>query len=129
MGEEQMSQKARCRHYTTQEGLEGIKRDKVIKPSRGEPGTGVDVEVEPFGSASPIPAHRSPGAEVGAGTQLSTSLASRYIEFDLPEGSIPTPWVSETRNTARIPTGLAGLPIKDLNPRFVIVRWWQFWKW
>ena len=80
------------------------------------------MEVEPFGSARPFPAHESPAAQMGA------KGSGAYVEFDVPGNAIPTPWVSQTRNTAVIPAEMP-LSLEGLHPRFVRVRWWQFWKW
>jgi hypothetical protein len=49
------------------------------------------------------------------------------VEFDLPEGSIPTSPMVGPRNTARIPTETS-LSLEGLNPRFVTVPWWKFWE-
>jgi hypothetical protein len=73
----------RCRHHTDAEGVHGIRKDNAIKPSRGEP-IGVDVEVEPFGSVNPY-GSRSPKREIGSKGD------GAYVEFDLPEGTIPQP--------------------------------------
>ena len=120
---------ARCRHFTSEEGLAGIQQSQSIKISRGGPGIGVDVEVQPFGPVKPFPNHTTPGAQLGAGSQLSTDLSTSFVEFDLPTNAIPTPWVSQSRNTARIPTDSSGLPLAGLNPSFQTIHWWQFWKW
>jgi hypothetical protein len=110
----------RCRHHTDAEGLAGIKKDKAIKSSRGEP-RGVDVEVAPFGPVNPF-SRRSPKAETGA------KGGGAYVEFDLPEGAVPAPWVGPRRN-ARIPTSGDSLSLEELNPTYEMIRWWQIWKW
>jgi hypothetical protein len=102
--------------------MKGIQKDGAINPSRGVP-PGVDVETEPFGT--PKPGLDGPKSGTGAGGE------GAYIEFDLPETAFPTPGISQTRNTARIPTSDA-LPIGGLNPKFIAVRqWsnlWYFWR-
>jgi len=117
---EARTRKVRCRHHTDPEGFEGIKQDMKIKASRGQP-QGVDVEIEPFGSARPFPRHRAPAAETGAKGR------GAYVEFDLPANALPID--VGPRNTARIPTGGMPLSLEGLNPTFVRVRWWQIWKW
>ena len=109
----------RCRHHTSPEGLEGIRQDNAINPSRGEP-MGVDVEVEPFGTLNPF-SRLSPRATTGAYGE------GAYVEFDLPEGAIPEPDIGP-RNNMRIPT-TTPLSLIGLKPVFVRVRWWQVWKW
>jgi hypothetical protein len=49
------------------------------------------------------------------------------VEFDFPENAIMEPTVGP-RNNAHIPSE-GPLPIADLNPVFVKIHWWQFWKW
>jgi len=80
----------------------------------------VDVEVEPFGTARPYPKHLGPAAQTGA------SGGGAYVEFDLADNAILTQ--TGPRNTARIPTEQR-LDLASLRPRFVRVRWWQFWRW
>lgn len=109
----------RCRHHTDHEGLQGIKRAYAIKPARGTP-VGVDVEVEPFGPVSPY-SHRNPKDETGA------KGGGAYVEFDLPDNAIFRPWIGP-RNNARIPTEVP-LRLDGLRPTFVILRWWQIWRW
>jgi hypothetical protein len=106
----------RARHHTDSEGLNGIQHDRAINPSRGEP-SGVDVEIQPFGSPKPGPG--GPAAETGA------AMEGAFVEIDLPSNAIPTS--VGPRNTARIPTS-GPLPIAGLNPQFVRVRrWWNLW--
>jgi hypothetical protein len=111
--------KVRCRHHTDHEGLDGIKRDNAINPSRGTT-LGVDVEVEPFGRVSPY-SWRSPKRETGA------KGGGAFVEFDLPEGAILEPWIGP-RNNARIPAP-GPFSLNGLRPTFVKIRWWQIWKW
>jgi hypothetical protein len=109
----------RCRHHTSRAALQGIRKDLAIKVSRGTP-LGVDVEVEPFAPVHPW-RRRNPKDDTGA------VGGGAYVEFDLPENAISEPWVGP-RNNARIPTQ-APLRLDGLRPVFVIVRWWQIWKW
>lgn len=99
--------------------MEGIRRDGSIWLSRGEP-PGIDVEGEPFGTLIPF-LYSSPKEETGAYGR------GAYVEFDLPESSIPQPWVGR-RRSFRIPSGVP-FSIRDLNPVFVTVRWWEIWNW
>jgi hypothetical protein len=109
-----------CRHHTDGKGLDGIRKENAIRPSRGTP-NGVDVEVEPFGPARPLQPGRGPKARTGAAAE------GAYVEFDLPEGAVST--APETgSNTARIPTDTP-LSLDGLNPKFVKVPWWKFWAW
>jgi hypothetical protein len=114
------SPNVRCRHHTDLKGLKGIKNDQAIKASRGKP-AGVDVEVAPFATARSLPERSSPTAQTGS------AGGGAYVEFDLPEGSIPTSPMVGPRNTARIPTETS-LSLEGLNPRFVTVPWWKFWE-
>lgn len=109
----------RCRHHTDAEGLNGIQKDGAIKIARGDP-PGVDVEVEPFGPVSPF-SHGNPKDQTGAYGR------GAYVEFDLPSNAVRQPWLGP-RNNARIPTK-GPLSVAGLNPVFVILRWWQPWKW
>jgi len=108
-----------CRHHTDRKGLHAIQRDNAIKPARGEP-AGVHVEVEPFGTARPFPEHDGPARQTGA------KAGEAYVEFDLPDNAVRT--VVGPRHTAVIPTEHP-LPLEGRHAVFVIVRWWQFWKW
>ena len=98
------------RHYTSQEGMAGIRTDGAVNPARGG---GVHVETgPPFGSA------RTGAAETGAYGK------GAYVEFDAPGSMRPTN--VGPRKTAVIPTDTP-LPITDLNPTFKTVPWWKFW--
>ncbi|MCP4003405.1 MAG: hypothetical protein GY725_04340, partial [bacterium] len=99
---------ARARHFTSKDGARGIKEDMAIDPSRGDP-LGVDVEVEPFGPPST------------AKGELGADKGDRFVEFDLPEGSVPHPNIGP-RNTRRIPTDTP-LDISGLNPVFRRASW------
>jgi hypothetical protein len=118
----------RCRYHTDSTGLAGIKSDMAIKPGRAQcpGGSGVNVEVEPFGPTTP--GLNSPARQVGAANRAGTA----YVEFDLPASAVPDPMSVGPRNTASIPTKTP-LRIGDLNPIFVEVRqWWNlwyFWRW
>ncbi len=78
------------------------------------------MEVEPFGPVNPY-MWGSPREETGA------YGGGCYVEFDLPDGSLPRPQIGP-RNNARILTE-APLSLDGLNPIFVRIHWWQFWKW
>lgn len=100
----------RVRHYTSSEGLAGIKADSAINPARGG---GVHVEVGPsFGPA------KTGSAQTGA------HGSGAYVEFDAPGTIIPT-YVGP-RQTGVIPTATP-LPLNDLNPVFQNTPWWKFW--
>ncbi len=111
--------RARCRHHTDRQGLRGIKRDNAIEPARGEP-VGVHVEIEPFGTARPYPEYSSPARQTGA------KGGGAYVEFDLPDNAVRI--VVGPRNTAVIPSEVP-LPLAGRHAVFVMVRWWQFWRW
>lgn len=101
---------ARARHYTSPEGLAGIKTDGAINPARGG---GVHVETgPPFGSV------KTAKEETGA------AGSGAYVEFDAPGGMRPTN--VGPRKTAVIPTDKP-LPIQNLNPTYRKAPWWKFW--
>jgi hypothetical protein len=104
----------RGRHYTSREGLKGIRRTLTIFPARAADvgGEGVHVERQPFGSA------RGGAAETGA------FGSGAYIEFDEPPGALRT--TVGPRNTAVIPTRIP-LGLGGLNPEFVEVSSWKWW--
>ena len=91
----------------------------AIRPSRGEP-IGVDVEVEPFGPVNPYSRDNPKTATGSAGK-------GAYVEFNLPESAICVFGIGP-RNSYRIPTA-SPLSLIALHPRFVVIRWWQPWKW
>jgi hypothetical protein len=91
----------------------------AIKPSRGEP-IGVDDEVEPFGPVNPY-TRRNPKDQTGSFGK------GAFVEFDLPSPAIPAFGIGP-RNNYRIPTESA-LSLIEMRPAFVVIRWWQIWKW
>ncbi len=114
---------SRVRHHTDDAGLESIRAQGAINPSRGSSGVefGVHVEVEPFGTTRP-------GLE-GPKTQTGAVQGGAYVEFDAPPEMVPT--LIGVRNTAIIPTTIDDpFSLEGLNPRFVKVRrdWWEFWR-
>ena len=93
----------RVRHHTSPAGKNGIKKDGAINPSRAEQGTGVHVEVEPFGLAKKAP------------DQTGAFGKGSYVEFDAPSNIIKTN--VGPRNTGVIPTNKP-LSIDKLNPKY-----------
>ncbi|MEM1206723.1 MAG: RHS repeat-associated core domain-containing protein, partial [Acidobacteriota bacterium] len=106
----------RARHHTDPGSARGIRRDMAINPGRGDPHIGVHVEVEPFGRTR---------TGIGGPADDLGSLEGAYVEFDLPEGAIPTPHVGP-RNTVVVPTKVP-LALQDLNPVFKTRVWpWEY---
>lgn len=103
---------ATVRHYTSSDGLTGIKNDMAINAARGNP-VGVHVEVAPFGAAS-------------TGAQETGAFGSgAYIQFQVPQNSLVSTYVGP-RSTAIIPTNNP-LPLNGTNPTFVNIPWWRLW--
>jgi hypothetical protein len=114
------------RHHTSDEGLDGIRRDGAIRPSRGWPddARGVHVEIEPFGTTRPTwRGRRGPKADLGI------QVDGAYVEFDVPTMGRLVPYSCGPRKTALLVTDRP-LHLTDLNPVFVRVRrhWWEFWR-
>jgi RHS repeat-associated protein len=109
----------RVRHYTDIAGITGIRSDGAVRASStmrgaGTGRAGVHVEVEPFGPAS------------SAADEMGAVKGGAYVEFDAPDGMIPTRRIGP-RNTALIPTE-APLQLEGRNPVFAEPRpWWKFW--
>ena len=101
------------RHYTSNEGLAGIKQSQSIVPSRGNP-IGVHVEVGPnFGPAA------TGSADTGAAGR------GAFVQFTTPKSSLQPTYVGP-RQTAVIPTQTP-LSIARQNPTYVSKPWWKFW--
>jgi hypothetical protein len=104
----------RVRHYTSREGLRGIRRTMTIFPARAADagGEGVYVERQPFGPA------RTGAAETGSFGKEA------YVEFDEPPGAVTTN--VGPRYTAVIPTQVP-LDVSRLEPEYVEISWWKWW--
>ena len=97
------------RHVTDKDGLEGIKKDGAINPSRPggmDDNVGVHVEVAPFGKL------KNAGAELGT----KNPTARNAVEFDIPKASLKPTKVGP-RNTGVIPSD-SPLDITGKNPKF-----------
>jgi hypothetical protein len=117
---------ARVRHHTDDRGLDGIRADGAINPSRGwgDVPSGVHVELEPFGTTRPYrKGQPSPKGDLGLVQD------GAYVEFDLPAHCQVRIYSCGARNTGLIPTDKP-LTLHDLKPIFVKVRrmWWEFWR-
>jgi len=107
----------RVRHWTTKEGLAGIRTGGSINPARAYwgDGTGIGVHFElgpDFGPA------KTAKDELGLPYRDSYS----YVEFDAPPGWERT-YVG-TRQSGMIETGLTPLNLDGLNPTYKSVPWW-----
>lgn len=104
----------RVRHFTSSDGLRGIRATLRIFVSRAADvgGEGVHVERQPFGPPS------TGSAETGA------FGSGAFVEFDEP-AAVTSTHVGP-RNTAVIPTRVP-LDISKLDPSFVVLSWWKWW--
>ena len=91
----------RVRHYTTLQGLNGIKKDGAIKASRPVDDPGVHFFTAPF-----------PKSFEEAKKQSGAFGTGHYVEFDLPPNSV------FTSNKGFTPTGGKPLDLSGLNPRY-----------
>jgi hypothetical protein len=116
----------RVRHHTSDANLDRIRADGVIRASRGwaGSGSGVHVEVEPFGTTRPFREGRpSPKADMGLVQD------GAFVEFDVTGQQVMILYRCGPRNTAVLLTDVP-LSLEGLNPRFVRVRraFWEFWR-
>ena len=106
----------RVRHYTTTQGLTGIKADNAIIAGRGNP-IGVHVEVAPFGDPET--------AAEDLGTASST--ANRYVEFDAQRSSLVRNNIGSSRDTRILPSERP-VSLEGRNATFGRAKsWWKFW--
>lgn len=125
-GADKLMNRVRVRHHTGDMGLDGIRVDNAIAPSRGWASIrfGVHVEMPPFGTTQPERrGYRSPKADLGI------ERDGAFVEFDLPGDAVVEVYSCGPRKTAVILTDKA-LALAGLNPVFVKVRrhWWEFWR-
>src|SRR5438552_599065 len=99
----------RVRHHTNDAGLAAIKASGEITVARGwgPTGTGIHVEIEPFGTARP--------GRGGPVDDMGCAGEGAYVEFDAPPGMVR--YICGPRQTALIPADRP-LRLDGLNPAF-----------